>query len=159
MNHLLRLARWAVLALLAVPALASAQTRQEHVHSMSHTVMPFDVSKTRHVFSMTEAGGVMRVVVKNSADADQVELIRAHLQHEAKAFQAGNFSDPGKLHGTNMPGLDELGKGIAAIAVKYAPLPTGAQISFETSDHHLATAIHRWFGAQLSEHGADAESE
>jgi len=43
--------------------------------------------------------------------------------------------------------------------VKYAPLPERAQISFDTNDVHLVTAIHRWFGAQLSEHGADAEIE
>ena len=41
----------------------------------------------------------------------------------------------------------------------YTALPTGAEITFETSDIYLLTAIHRWFGAQLSEHGADANSE
>ena len=40
-----------------------------------------------------------------------------------------------------------------------AELPAGAQLSFKTDDLHLLTAIHRWFGAQLSEHGADARAE
>lgn len=31
--------------------------------------------------------------------------------------------------------------------------------AFSTQDRHLLTAIHRWFGAQLSEHGADARAE
>jgi hypothetical protein len=35
-------------------------------------------------------------------------------------------------------------------------LPHGAQITFITSDLKLITALHRWFGAQLSDHGADA---
>jgi len=31
--------------------------------------------------------------------------------------------------------------------------------NFPANDLHAITAIHRWFGAQLSEHGADAISE
>jgi hypothetical protein len=38
-------------------------------------------------------------------------------------------------------------------------LSDGAEITFKTTDPHLLTAIHRWFGAQLSEHGADAKAE
>lgn len=30
---------------------------------------------------------------------------------------------------------------------------------FETRDLRLLTAIHRWFGAQLSEHGSDVRAE
>ncbi len=63
------------------------------------------------------------------------------------------------LHGAKMPGLKVLQAGAAQIKVSYSPLPTGAEIAFETRDLHLLTAIHRWFGAQLSEHGADAVSE
>ena len=32
-------------------------------------------------------------------------------------------------------------------------------ITFETKELGIITAIHRWFGAQLSEHGADARAE
>ena len=35
---------------------AIAQTQQEHVHNMSHSVMPFDVAKIVHIFKMTESG-------------------------------------------------------------------------------------------------------
>jgi hypothetical protein len=41
----------------------------------------------------------------------------------------------------------------------YSDLPDGAEITFKTTDPQLLTAIHRWFGAQLSEHGADAKAE
>ncbi len=53
----------------------------------------------------------------------------------------------------------DLRAGAAQIKVSYSALPTGAEIAFETTDLHLLTAIHRWFDAQLSEHGADATSE
>ena len=147
------------LLLLLGCASAIAQTQQQHIHQMSPTVMPFDTSKTIHFFRMTESGGVERVVTRDSSAADQVALIQQHLQHEAARFKRGDYSDPAALHGATMPGLKELQTGAGKIKISYAPLPTGAQISFETADVHLLTAIHRWFGAQLSEHGADAKAE
>ncbi len=140
-------------------ALAHAQTPQEHVHEMAHGVMPFDISKTLHIFKMTESGGAERVVARDAAAADQIALIQEHLQHEADRFQRGDFSDPAMLHGVMMPGLKELQAGAARIKVLYGALPAGAEITFETTDLHLLTALHRWFGAQLSEHGADARAE
>jgi hypothetical protein len=134
-------------------------TQQEHVHQMSHHVMPFDISKTLHIFKMTEQGGVLRVVTKEAGSSGQVSLIQQHLQHEAEQFQKGNYSDPAMLHGANMPGLKELQEGASRIKVSYSALPNGGEIVFETKDIHLLTAIHRWFGAQLSEHGADAKPE
>jgi hypothetical protein len=138
---------------------APAQTPQEHVHSSAHAVMPFDMSKTVHIFRMTEQGGIQRVVIRDSSAQEQIALIQRHLQHEAERFQTGDFSDPGKLHGEDMPGLKELQTGGSRIKVSYAALSDGAEISFSTDDRYLLTAIHRWFGAQLSEHGADAKAE
>jgi hypothetical protein len=140
---------------------AIAQTAQEHVHHIGHTVMPFDLAGSVHIFKMTDTGGIQRVIVRdpNSARSDQIALIRQHLAHEAKEFQAGNFSDPAALHGAGMPGMEDLTAGSERIKVTYEEVPLGAQITFQTSDIHLLTAIHRWFGAQLSEHGADAKTE
>ena len=136
-----------------------AQTTQAHVHQMAHTVMPFEIEKTVHIFKMTDSGGIQRVIVKDAGATDQIALIRQHLEHEAEQFQHGNYSDPAVLHGADMPGLEELRAGASSIKVSYEALPTGAEIRFETNDLHLITAIHRWFGAQLSEHGADARAE
>lgn len=146
------------LVLILGPA-ALAETPQAHVHDMAHGVMPFDMAKTMHIFRMTESGGVQSVVAKGPGDNDQVALIRQHLKHEAQQFEHGNFSDPATLHGAGMPGLSEVQAGAAHIRVSYTEVPSGAQITFETTDLGLVTAIHRWFGAQLSEHGADAKAE
>jgi hypothetical protein len=136
-----------------------AQTPQEHVHQMAHSVMPFDIAKTLHIFKMTESGGIQQVVARDPNDTAQVSLIRQHLKHEAGRFQRGDYSDPAKLHGPDMPGLKELQAGASQIEVSYAEVPAGAAITFQTTNLHLLTAIHRWFGAQLSEHGADAKAE
>lgn len=139
--------------------LAQAQTPQEHVHNSAHAVMPFDMAKTVHIFRMTEEGGVQRVVIRDGAYKAQIQLIQQHLKHEAEQFKKGDYSDPGMLHGKDMPGLKELETGASKISVSYAALSDGAEITFATNDRHLLTAIHRWFGAQLSEHGADAKAE
>jgi hypothetical protein len=150
---------WVAIVVMMGPANVLAGTRQEHVHQMAHRVMPFDMSKTVHIFNMTEFGGVQRVIAKDPGATDQVALIQQHLQHEAERFQQGDYSDPAKLHGTDMPGLKDLQAGALRIKVSYTALPSGAEIEFRTNDLHLLTALHRWFGAQLSEHGSDARSE
>jgi imidazoleglycerol phosphate dehydratase HisB len=155
----LQLIRAAGFALALGSTLAVAQTMQQHIHEMGHTVMPFDLTKTTHIFRMTDSGGVQSVVVKDAQDKDQIGPIRRHLQHEAEAFQRGDYADPMSLHGTAMPGLSELASHHAEITVSYSELPLGAALTFTTRDQHLVTAIHRWFGAQLSEHGADARPE
>ena len=149
-----------ILAAIAfVAASAFADTTQQHAHNASHGVMPFDMSKTMHVFAMTEQGGVQKVVTRDAGDGDQVAMIQQHLKHEAEAFQKGDFGDPAHLHGATMPGLSDLQANAAQIRITYSELPNGAQIAFEAKDIHTITAIHRWFGAQLSEHGADATAE
>ena len=153
-GHLLR--SLITIILLFGATVASGESQQERVHHMSHDVMPFDLAKTSHIFRMTDSGGVERVIVKDAGDKEQVALIQKHLQHEAEAFQRGDYSDPASLHGEDMPGLKDLHAGAAQIKVTYSALPTGAEITFATKDLRLLTAIHRWFGAQLSEHGADA---
>ena len=154
-----RFAMTVAIILLLSSSTVSAQTQQEHVHQMAHSVMPFALSKTIHIFKMTESGGVQRVIMREPGDSDQIALIQQHLKHEVERFQHGDYTDPAALHGADMPGLKELRAGAAEIQVSYTALPSGAEITFTTSDLHLLTAIHRWFGAQLSEHGADAKAE
>ncbi|WP_432695887.1 hypothetical protein ACQUQP_15280 [Marinobacterium sp. YM272] len=149
----------ALLLSLAHSAALAEPTQQQHVHQMAHQVMPFELGASIHLFKMTETGGRQRVVLREGQDPEQIALIQRHLKHEAMRFQQGDFGDPARLHGEMMPGLQALQKGAKQIRIHYSPLPNGAEITFETDDIHLLTAIHRWFGAQLSEHGADAKAE
>jgi hypothetical protein len=159
LQKLSHLAQLVAILLLIGSATVFAEGRQEHVHQMAHSVMPFDISKTVHIFRMTESGGVQRVITKDPGATDQIPLIQQHLHQEAERFQHGDYSDPATLHGADMPGLKDLQAGASRIRVSYVALSSGAEITFETTDLHLLTALHRWFGAQLSEHGADARSE
>jgi len=138
-------------------ALASRETRQEEIAEAGAQVMPFDLEKTTHIFEKTETGGVQQVVADDPNDADQIVLIREHLAEEATAFQRGDLSDPADIHGEEMPGLKDLEAGANEIDIRYADLPDGARITYESDDPALVAALHAWFDAQTSDHGDDAE--
>lgn len=108
---------------------------------------------------MNDSGGMQKVIARDRSDTSQIALIQEHLQHESEEFAMGNYADPARLHGAAMPGLADLEANAGKLHVAYSALPNGAQMTFETTDLHLITAIHRWFGAQLSDHGANAKAE
>jgi hypothetical protein len=148
--------------LLTVPAYsvekASEQRLDEVVQRGSH-VMPFNLEQTTHVFSKTEKGGVQQVVVKDPANTEQIKLIREHLTKIAHEFQQGDFSNPVKIHGDSMAGLDELRKAKSGqINIVYKELPDGAEIDYSTELPVLINAIHQFFDAQLSDHARHAIS-
>jgi hypothetical protein len=137
-------------------AVPEVSTREAMIHGMGHEVMPFALGATQHVFEITSTGGVQDVVARDPGDTGQIREIREHLSHEAMRFTAGDFSDPRSLHGSDMPGLRELSAGAERLQITYSDLEAGGRITYVATDTELVTAIHRWFGAQLSDHGADA---
>lgn len=137
-------------------AIAPAQTRQEEIAKRGAKVMPFDLEQTMHVFETREDGGLQKVVVKDRSNKKQIALIQGHLKEESEKFRKGDFSDPAKIHGEDMPGLAELKAGATKIVVRYTALSDGAQIRYQAKDPKLVMAIHQWFEAQLSDHGHHA---
>jgi len=146
---------------LGVPTTVSAQTaspeRIEEVAKRGAEVMPFDLKQTQHVFTKTETGGVQQVVARDPANAEQIGLIRQHLTKISQEFARGDFSDPARIHGEDMPGLAELRSAQPGkLRVEYRELPNGAEIVYSSDDPALIAAVHRWFDAQLAEHSPDA---
>ena len=149
-------------ALFLAPAIAvhaADSTRQRDVAKRGAQVMPFDLEQTVHEFRGFRDGGVERVSAKDPKNRVQIELIRTHLKEEAQRFSRGDYSDPASIHGNQMPGLAELSQGAARIKIHYAELPDGAEIRFTTNDPALIDAIHRWFRAQISDHGEHAKPD
>ena len=144
------------LAILIANGKLTQSDHQEMVHEQGGAVMPFDLNRTTHVFKTNEIGGIETVITKDPTDSQQITLIQQHLQHEAMQFRAGDFGDPAVIHGATMPGLKELAAGAANITFTYASLSDGARISYATNDPSLVDALHRWFAAQLADHGHDA---
>jgi hypothetical protein len=121
-----------MLLILAGPTHASenaSKSRQDEVAKRGAQVMPFSLERTVHIFTKTKSGGIQQVIVKDKADSHQITLIRKHLSKIAKEFAQGNFSDPAKIHGKDMPGLAELEKARPdQLRIVYKKLATGAQI-------------------------------
>ena len=132
------------------------ERRQALVAARGGQVMPFDLDTTTHQFQPMATGGIQQVTAHDPADDEQVRLIRTHLQEEATRFRRGDFTDPATIHGDAMPGRADLRASGGRIEVEYRELPAGAQISYTTDDPALVAAIHRWFEAQLSDHGEHA---
>ena len=146
----------AALAFVYVTGVLTPRSRQEEVALRGAQVMPFDLEQTLHVFEKLDNGGLQRVVVKEPSNKEQISLIQGHLKEEAEKFRRGDFSDPARIHGQDMPGLAELKSIAGKIEVVYAPLPDGAQIRYTTKEPALVMALHHWFDAQVSDHGRHA---
>lgn len=139
---------------------SASEARLDEVVSRGVHVMPFDLEKTLHVFTKVEKGGVQQVIVKDKNDAPQITLIREHLSKIAREFNQGDFSNPVKIHGEKMAGLEALRtaeKG--TLSIIYKELPDGAQIDYTSEKANLVTAIHQFFETQLSDHARHAVSE
>ncbi len=131
-------------------------SRQDEVAHSGASVMPFDLMRTTHYFDDTPSGGVETITANDERDARQAALIRAHLATEAKRFSHGDFSDPAKIHGADMPGLAELTGAGTKLHVKYKKLPAGASLTYTSRDRAVAAAVHAWFAVQRSDHAAHA---
>lgn len=149
------------LSLVVLSVGCSIQTihdRHSEVARRGAQVMPFDLDLTIHTFEQTNTGGVQTVTVKNPEDFEQIELIQTHLQMEQAKFSAGDFSDPEAIHGSSMPGLSELKGADQHLVVTYVDLPDGGQLTYIADTPEILDALHRWFEAQLSDHGDHARS-
>jgi hypothetical protein len=134
------------------------EQRQATVSQLGKDVMPFDLAATTHIFAKTSKGGTQQVVTKKSKDTSQVKLARQHLQEIREQFLKGDFSGPSHIHGQDMPGLADLKTAKSGqISIDYQDIQGGGQLTYNTADASLVTALHKWFDAQLSDHGKDAK--
>ena len=135
----------------------ATDSRLDEVQRRGAQVMPFSLEQTTHIFTKTDKGGIQQVIAKENADADQIGLIRSHLAKISRQFAQGDFSDPEKIHGVEMPGLAAMkGAKPGQITIGYKELSNGAQIDYSTEVPGLIEAIHQWFDAQLSDHARHA---
>jgi hypothetical protein len=146
-----------LIVLSAQAAEKATEERLDEVAKRGAHVMPFSLEQTTHVFSKTDKGGLQQVIAKDSSNSEQIRLIRERLSKIAGEFIQGDFSDPAKIHGEEMPGLAELETAQPGqIKIVYKELPNGAEIDYSTHDTKLIEAIHKWFDAQLSDHARHA---
>jgi hypothetical protein len=146
----------AIAAAVPFATYAADAQRQSEVAERGKDVMPFSLKATTHIFTKTSEGGIQRVVAKNVADAGQTQFVRQHLQEIREQFLKGDFSGPSHIHGKDMPGLSELKTAKPGqISIRYKDVEGGGELEYKTADATMVAALHKWFDAQLSDHGSD----
>jgi hypothetical protein len=163
-DHRVRIALAGALLVTALAACADNRHNRHDRHDRQHevadrgrTVMPFDLDRTTHRFAKSDTGGVQTVVADDPADDEQIALVRQHLRSEADRFRGGDFSDPTRIHGDDMPGLQALRSSAGRIAIGYEDTVDGGRITYTTQEPALVAALHAWFDAQVDDHGEHAE--
>lgn len=137
----------------------ASEARLDEVVARGVHVMPFDLEKTLHIFNKVEKGGIQQVIAKDKNNVEQITLIREHLSKIAREFNAGDFSNPVKIHGDKMAGLQMLRSAEkGTLNIVYKELSDGAEIDYTSEKADLVTAIHQFFDAQLSDHARHAVS-
>jgi hypothetical protein len=146
---------------LGIVALAAAEPdglarRRAEVARRGEQVMGFDPDRTTHRFTPVATGGVETVTADDPGDTGEIARIRTHLEFERGRFESGDFDDPMAIHGHAMPGLDVLRTGARAgrLRVAYGEVAGGGRLAYASGDAEVVAAIHRWFEAQVADHGA-----
>lgn len=143
-------------AVAVVVAVSPGPSREQLIAERSADVMPFDLAATTHTFEPTSDGGLQTVVADDPTDRRQIDLIQQHLRDEAAAFGRGEFGDPARIHGAEMPGLATLRARFDRLDVTFGARADGGELRYRTDDPVVLDALHDWFAAQTSDHQAHA---
>lgn len=114
--------------------------------------MGFSQNSTVHHFLLKPDGGVIQVEVKNSSDAANRDIIRAHLTHVAHEFSQGNFALPMFVHDSIPPGTAAMKRLRKKIVYAYEETSNGARVVIKTADPAALDAIHDFLRYQIREH-------
>src|SRR5215831_16086170 len=146
-----------VLAMAAAqhPPMPPGMTHDEHMKQLNErgaAAMGFDQNTTQHTFTATPDGGSIAVDVKDAADAQTRDQIRAHLKEIADAFAKGDFSKPFLTHAEVPPGVPVMAEKKDAIRYTYSDTPNGGVVRIRTKDAQALDAIHAFLKYQMQEH-------
>jgi hypothetical protein len=136
-------------------SIASQPTPQTHPSEIDRRgahVMGFDQSKTTHHFLLYEDGGSIEVSVKDPADNDDLDAIRAHLPHIAAMFAAGDFDAPMLVHDAKVPGTSEMARMKERLTYRFVRTPNGGRVDITTTDPDALAAVHKFLRFQISDH-------
>ena len=125
-------------------AFGALQARGEHA-------MGVDQYTSAHRFEELPDGG--RVVLqRDPADSAGVATIRAHLQHIAARFAAGDFDLPMFVHDRTVPGTAVMTARREAICYAFDALPGGGAVRITTADPEALAAVHSFLAFQRQDH-------
>ena len=133
-------------------AVAAQQHDNTAMNSRGDHVMGFDQDKTTHHFTLTKTGGVIQVQANDSSDTASRDHIRMHLQHIAKAFAEGDFTDPHEVHAEVPTGVPAMKDRKDKISYRFESIANGGKVVISTEDPKALKAIHEYLRYQIREH-------
>lgn len=116
-------------------------------------VMGVDQYSSTHVFEDLPDGGRI-VLQRDASDPLDERTIRTHMRDIAKQFSAGDFSLPGIVHDTDVPGTAVMARRKRHIRYVATDLPRGAHVRIITRDAKALKAIHAFLAYQRMDHRA-----
>ena len=108
--------------------------------------------KTTHHFRLTASGGAIDVTANDPKDSSNIDAIRMHLAHIAKAFGEGDYSAPMLVHDTIPPGVTTMQLLKDKIHFEYTVVDSGGRVSIATDDAVARAAIHDFLRFQITDH-------
>jgi hypothetical protein len=105
-----------------------------------------------HHFETTSRGGVIRLEASDGADEAGRDQARAHLEHVAASFAAGDFAMPMFIHGQTPPGAATMARLKESIRYRYEPTDRGGRVTIDTSNREARKAIHEFLRFQIQDH-------
>ena len=125
----------------------AAGVDERHDHT---TGMAADTSV--HHFEVTSRGGVIRLEAADGTDESGRDQARAHLEHVAQSFAAGDFAMPMFIHGQAPPGVSTMARLRESIRYRYEPTDRGGRVTIDTSNREARKAIHEFLRFQIRDH-------
>jgi hypothetical protein len=95
---------------------------------------------------------VIRLEAAEAADEVGRDQARAHLEHVAVSFAAGDFAMPMFIHGQVPPGASTMARLRDSIRYRYEPTERGGRVTVETSNREARQAIHEFLRFQIRDH-------
>ena len=121
------------------------------VQARGHTAMGVDQYTSFHRFEPLPDGGRI-ALQRDAADSAGAAQIRAHMRTIASAFERGDFSLPGFVHGREVPGTAVMAARRSRIYYTTDSLPGGGQVRLRSSDPVAVAAIHEFLAFQRHDH-------
>jgi len=155
-----------VSAVLTLPSSVVAQAHDDHAHAHDDSaframqargqgVMGVDQYTSVHRFDPLVDGGRIELQ-RDRDDSLGTATIRLHLRSIARAFAAGDFTAPARVHLETVPGVPVMRERRAAIRYDVSDLPRGAELRIRSADAVAIEAIHRVLAYQRREHRTEA---
>lgn len=141
------------------PMMAPSEEHRAGVDHRHDQVSGVGHEASEHHFLLAKDGGSIRLEVKDAADLAGRNRIREHLQAIARAFGAGDFAMPKRIHDQAPPGTVAMAARRASIRYSYADTEKGGIVSISTEDAAARDAVHQFLRFQISDHGTGDPTE